>query len=387
MEKKDKIMSLPKITNINNNMLRWAREQSINDLHEVIDKNYVEKILKWENAIEYPNYSELKELAILYRKPMAIFFFPEPPTIKDLKTSFRTYSENIKDILSVNMLKMLDYGRIMQLNLIELYDNKNNNISKFTTIKNSNMTTMEIRKFIGITVEQQQYAKSNQDMFNIWRDALYNIGIYVYKNAFKDETVSGICIYDDEFPVILINNSTSLTRQCFTLLHELCHLLKSTSGIDFRNDDNIAEYIRQDWKQVEYYCNQFAGDFLVPEENLENDIKEKTIDNMLISKLALKYRVSREVINRRLYDTKYISFQMFQENAINFSQEYHRIKQNKNGGNYYSTISSYLGQKYLERVYSKYYAKQITAEQLSKYLNMPITNVSKLADIKNWGAI
>lgn len=33
-----------------------------------------------------------------------------------------------------------------------------------------------------------------------------------------------ICINDEQYPVILINNSMSFARQIFTLLHELYHL-------------------------------------------------------------------------------------------------------------------------------------------------------------------
>ena len=58
-----------------------------------------------------------------------------------------------------------------------------------------------------------------------WRTAIEDAGVYVFKNTFKQENVSGFCLYDAEFPLIYVNNSTAKTRQSFTILHELGHLL------------------------------------------------------------------------------------------------------------------------------------------------------------------
>jgi Zn-dependent peptidase ImmA (M78 family) len=61
--------------------------------------------------------------------------------------------------------------------------------------------------------------------------------VSVFKDAFRVDDYSGFCLYDDEFPLIYVNNSTSKTRQIFTLFHELAHLISHTSGIDtLRND-------------------------------------------------------------------------------------------------------------------------------------------------------
>ena len=96
----------------------------------------------------------------------------------------------------------------------------------------------------------------------MWRSAFYNCGIYVFKDAFKEEKFSGFCLYDNQFPVIYINNSMSFSRQIFTLFHELCHIILKTSGID-KTDDDYLNRLSIDNKEIETFCNSFDGEFLV----------------------------------------------------------------------------------------------------------------------------
>ena len=46
----------------------------------------------------------------------------------------------------------------------------------------------------------------------------------MFKDSFKADDVSGLCLCDEEYPVILLNNKMSFTRQIFTVFHEIYHL-------------------------------------------------------------------------------------------------------------------------------------------------------------------
>ncbi len=63
-----------------------------------------------------------------------------------------------------------------------------------------------------------------------WRQAVEDCGVFVFKAAFKQKDISGFCLMDESLPVIYLNNSTTKTRQIFSLLHELAHLLLSING-------------------------------------------------------------------------------------------------------------------------------------------------------------
>ena len=67
-----------KITCVNGSVLKWTREQC-GDLQLKEINDLFPKIEAWENGEDYPTYAQLEKLAHAYRKPLTIFFFPEPP--------------------------------------------------------------------------------------------------------------------------------------------------------------------------------------------------------------------------------------------------------------------------------------------------------------------
>lgn len=67
---------------VNKDVLIWARE-GLNLSQEIVANRMgkkVEEIQAWEDGTDYPTYAQLEKLTYtIYKKPLAIFFFPEPP--------------------------------------------------------------------------------------------------------------------------------------------------------------------------------------------------------------------------------------------------------------------------------------------------------------------
>jgi len=211
----------------------------------------------------------------------------------------------------------------------------------------------------------------------MWRSAFYECGIYVFKDAFKVKNFSGFCLYDEQFPVIYINNSMSFSRQIFTLFHELFHIILKTSGIDKTEDDYLAR-LSSNNREVETLCNSFAGEFLVPNDNFKEELRGKELDEKNISNLAKRYNVSREVIYRKLLNLNKISKSLYESIHNELNEEIYRDKKNSNGGNYYSTQKSYLGENYIYDVCQTYYNGKIDIYEVSNYLNVKIEGIPRL---------
>lgn len=375
---------LEKISNYNKEMLIWARKDSHIPFEEV--KEHFENVEEWEKGSLYPNYSELKKLANYYKKPLAIFFFPEIPDMKNIKLSCRTLPREVYNELSPAMIRMINYARAMQLNLYELFDGKNPN--PIFKALNNDISYDELRDILDFSYQKQYKQRDSVQMFKYLRDAVAELGVHVFKNAFKDDTVSGLCLYDEEFPVILINNTTSASRQCFTLVHELYHIFSATSGVDFRSDEAVFyQYQNDSSYQAELNCNLFAAKFFVSDEELKIN-SSITIEDKDIETLSKKFNVSREVIARRLYEINKITYNELQDFIEQYIGDwFSRTTKNGKGGDYYATQSSYFGDSYLLTVYHQYYSNKIDALKVSQYLNMSITNASKLAIYKGWGEI
>lgn len=366
---------------INLDILKWARTSYNLTIAEVAHKmGKKEEIVKeWEDGKSSPTYIQLEKLAQnVYSRPVALFFFPEIPSDVDPKADFRTLPQEFVDELPQEILKQYRNAKVMQLNLSELLNNKkikeDTLLDAFNLSNTSNVQSLvlNIRKYLNIDYKKQINWKNSDEAFKSWRNSLEENGVFVFKEAFKNENYSGFCIYDEKYPTIMINNSTPKTRQVFTLFHELAHLLLKSGGIDL-NDKEIFNRGDNVYSKIEVKCNQFAGEFLLPTSWFK---KEKHIvDNKNIKILADKFCVSREVILRRYLDLNIIDNRVYKHFIENWYKHI-PIKKKKSGGDYYNTKKTYLGDQYIALSFQKYYQGKISIERLSEFLTLSVKNVS-----------
>ena len=299
-------------------VLKWARESAGYTVQEVAEKlrKKSKKITKqtiidFEEGSAFPTYSQLETLAYqIYKRPLAVFFFPEPPDESDIKKSFRTLPNPIEK-LNPKMRFLLRKARVMQLNLMELHGNikKEKQIFKdikFTARSSIKNLSQKSREYLNINLNEQKKWKDSHKALAQWREALESCGIFVFKDSFKKSDLSGFCLYDSDFPVIYINSKQTSSRQIFTLFHELAHILFHTSGFDPLDKNYFRGRLNETNKKIETMCNEFAGSFLVPEESL-NTHNTSTVNMTHIDRWAKEYSVSPEVILTRIRKKKIIS--------------------------------------------------------------------------------
>jgi len=386
---------IEKMTYINPEMLKWARTMSNISLDNTL--KYDRKTLEsWENGEDYPTYAQLKQLANMYRKPVAVFFFPVPPNIKEISSSCRTLPTEIYSSFSKEIIRAFDDARVMQLNLYDLYDGINPSRKLITKIRfeKSAIKTIasELRILCEVSLTEQKRWSKVTESFEHWRDCFFSLGIYVFKAAFHDNAVSGFCLYDSEFPVIFVNNSLSFTRQIFTLFHEIFHIIQHTSGVDLLNDVSLNLYSQSSNADIERSCNAFAGEFLVPDEDFTHTIQNKAVSEEYIASWAQLYSVSREVILRKLLDRGRITSDQYAIKQLEYQNDYKRVievkKQgNETSGNYYNTQLSYKGKQYINLAFSSYYTQKINLTQLSQYLEMKIPSIRVIVAQKGWSSL
>jgi Zn-dependent peptidase ImmA (M78 family)/DNA-binding transcriptional regulator YiaG len=376
---------------VNPDILKWARQTAGMQLSEVAHKmgKDVETISLWERGESTPTYIQLEKLAYkIYKRPIALFFFPEPPKEETPGQAFRTIPEHEIEKMSSRMHYLLKQARAMQINLAELNDNVNPakyNIVhdlKFQPGTSSQTMAVQVREYLGIDLETQFSWKDMDYAFKAWRNALENHGVFVFKEAFKDDSLSGFCLHHQQFPLIYVNNSTPKSRQIFSIFHELAHLLLGTGGVDTRKDDYI-DYLEGDDRKIEILCNCFAGAFLVPDSDFSQRIAKVTVSDLSIKDLAEKYNVSREVILRKFLDRRLISREYYSRKAGQWTDEAReaRKKRKGSGGSYYANKGAYLGEGYLSLAFKKYFQKKISINQLADYLGVKVKSISDMESI------
>ena len=131
-----------------------------------------------------------------------------------------------------------------------------------------------------------------------------------------------------------------------------------------------------DNRRVEIFCNKFAGEFLVPTDDIQPQLGNQEITDELLSRLARKYCVSREVILRKCLDLDLITQSYYEVKVTEWGERKRGSK--TEGGNYYNNQGIYLGTSYIRAAFSKFYKGGISRSQLSEYLGMKESSISAL---------
>lgn len=258
---------------INPAVLRWARERaglSIGDVASRLGKDPA-VIAAWESGDAFPAYGQLEQLAeSLYKRPVALFFLPAPPDEPPVQNEFRTLPDADIAALGADTRYALRDAQAFQTSLRELTGGRNPAERLIFRELSAAATTDPVtlaaraRDYLGIGLVDQQRWSDAEKAMAAWRMALENVGVFVVKRSFSDRAVSGFCVHDAVFPLIVINNSTSFARQIFTLFHELAHILFGVSSMTVVDPDLITRLSPSN-KRLEIACNQFAAEVLVPD--------------------------------------------------------------------------------------------------------------------------
>lgn len=362
---------------VNPAVITWARDRSGFSLEDA--SRHFKKISAWETGDSRPTYPQLEQMAEKFKCPVAVFFFPAPPELPDVEKSFRTVSHQEFEQMPRTVRAFLRRGQAMQVNLSELNDGRNPSKRlitrdlKYETTVSLDEVAAAVRGYLGITLEQQIGWKTVEQALEEWRKAFADVGIFVFKDAFHADGYFGFCLYDEEFPIVYVNNSSAKTRQIFTLFHELGHLLFHTSGIDVLND-NYVKNLKDDDQRIEIICNGLANKILVPDGAFDKVISGQRVGRELAGRLADYFCVSREVIYRKLLDRDLISGDEYSEAVKVWSAP---VKKSEgSSGNFYNTHFSYLGMPYIDLAFRRYYQRRFDEVQLAEYLNIKPKNLA-----------
>ena len=365
-------------------IVRWARERSGYSIEDA--KRHFKKIAAWEAGEALPTYVQVEDMADRFKVPVAVFFFPKPPEVPPLEKSFRTLTAEDFAAIPRRVRFFLRQGQAMQLNLAELNDGKNpaphliTRDLKVTPNTSLGKIAADVRRFLGVSVEQQAAWKNAEEALEKWREVFATkAGIYAFKDAFRAPNYFGFCLYDDEFPVIYINNSSAKSRQIFTLFHELGHLLFHTSGVDLL-DDPFIKHLGDAEQKIEIICNGLAARVLVPDDLLDQMLKGMKIGRLAASQLGDHFNVSREAIYRKFLDRGLIAADEYVAAAKEWAAQMKKPEVAESSGNYYNSQHAYLGQRYIDLAFTRYHQQRFDQRQLAEYLNMKPKSLPTFAE-------
>ena len=354
-------------------LIRWARKRAGYSLEAA--EAHFRDIRAWESRQKAPTYVQLESVANRFGVPVSVLFFPKPPDVPEPSRSFRTLPEREFAALPPRIHLLVRKAQALQISLAELTEGRSPAARPILrAFYGKRPHPEQARAMLGVSLDDQRSWSNPAAAFTEWRNALHDAGVFVFKDAFRQDDYCGFSIYDPELPVIYVNSSRSATRQIFTLFHELGHLLHETSGLD-PVPAEVLHRLPGSGRDVETRCNGFAADSLLPPSELDRAMAGEEPTEVAAVRIAQDLNLSREMVYRRFLDRGWITQEAYRD-----ARERWNVAPAKSGGggNSNRTLVSYLGTQYLEMAFAAYYRNRLDQNGLAEVLGVKPARLPKL---------
>lgn len=263
-------------------LARKYRELSQLDLVNGCNNNFTQATLsKFENGELLPSEDILINLAKVLDFPIS--FFSQPLADPTKPVSLHAYRKNAATSAKIlNKMQAEMFLKHSHIETLKLFSK--------AVPQTVNIPQLQIGKNIQSAISA---AKELRELWNIPSGPIENLtslieaaGIPIFYCNFEKDTIDGVSLKfnDTALPVIFLNSNQPSDRIRFTLAHELGHLILHNypSG------------------EMESEANEFAAEFLLPEDDIKNDLYLTKISDFIplkkewkVSIAALIYRASK----------------------------------------------------------------------------------------------
>jgi len=375
-------------------LLYWARTSVGLDITKVAGKVKVkDNILRsWESGETRPTLVQAEKLANIYKRPLAVFFLPSPPKEPDVPKDFRVLPADHAKSLSYETRLAIRRSWRLQAITIELLKSLNLRrklgITEIRKSSDPEVFATTVRKLLEVSVQEQRKWKDSYYALKSWKKKVETLGVSVYQFSMPLEETRGFSLTSSEAPAIVLNTKDAVNARSFSLFHELCHLLMDTSGLcdmEMRGGSLENEVV-----SIEKFCNHFAGALLVPRtalqehETVSSKNQHHKWSDAELGKLALDFKVSQEVILRRLLILG-LATEAFYRNKR--EQWVRRIQKKKKGGWVIPSVKcvSENGVPFISLVLDSYAGGKIPFADVADYLGIRAKHISKVIGLISEG--
>lgn len=376
-------------------VLKWARETARISEEAAASKVAVpvEKLLDWENGIDYPTIKQAQTLAKAYRRPFALLFLPDMPLDFQPLQDFRKKGSKCLSTASIFIIR-----EIQQKNawISEVFKENNESVvpfvGKFTINENPERVAKDILEVLDIDPMGYKY----NNPITEWIDKSESKGVFISRTSFihsklklDSAEIQGFAIADNYAPFIFINSEDWQAPQLFTLVHELAHLWIAETGIS--NDIEPSIDKNDDCNTIEIFCNEVAANALMPKEYMRmlgakafENSKEvfKNAKLIGVSSFALLFRaLNLNIISLQHYKKlKYFAEIEYNDYLRKEKEKKQKQKEDKksSGPSYFLLLLNRNSKLFTQTVIDAYRGGYIEPTIASNLLNTQVNKFSKL---------
>lgn len=377
-------------------VLRWARKSlglRVEDVARRMNLDH-DRVAGWEAGEGAPTVAQLRNLASICKRPVAVFFLSEPPKTFDAMRDFRRLPDNADRRWSTALHTEFRRAHEQRDTVLELLKRSRDEVATFwrptqDVYESPEEIGNEIRQLLKITQKEQRGWRSPYQALAGWISLLEEAGVLVIQtDRVELAETRGFSIYADQVPVVAINGKDDPRPKIFTLLHEYVHLIIRNAGLC----DETEEYSPQSPnRKIEILCNHAAAAALMPRNvfeaipavRLAPDGNEAWTEKD-ISTIGAYFGVSREAAVRRLLTIGKTTLRFYQQKRAEYKEAYEaqvRIQGKKKTGTppYPRTQVRNLGKGYVRQVLDAYYHERVSVSEASDFLRARANNIEKFA--------
>lgn len=375
-------------------LLVWARESAGFTQAEAAKKAQVkvERLTSWEVGERRPTIPQLRKLAGIYKRPLAVFYLPQPPKDFQAMRDFRRLPGEVAGLESPALRLEIRKARYRREVALALLTTLGERPPQFT-VKGSLEDAAEnlarkARSVLGVTYQEQVGWGTHYEALNGWRSALERLGILVFQATGTEvQEMRGFSLAETTLPVIVVNIKDHPHGRVFSMLHELAHLMLHRTGLCDLVEDSRR---RPQEQKIEVFCNHVAGAVLMPSEMIlrEEFVRTRRVETWSdadIVQLARTYRVSREALLRRLLVLEQTTERFYRKKRQEFLEEYDqdekKTQKKREGFAPPDRMAvSTAGPTFVRLVLDSFYQEKITSSDVSDYLEVRLKWMPKIEE-------
>lgn len=358
-------MHVQRLNNVNGKLIKWAREDSgytVFDIARYCGLKDESTIIAIEEGSVKPTVIQAEKIAKKVNRPLAFFYLDEVPTDTHKQTP-----DNRSPILATSLgpqsklaMRKLYLMQERAAELQKLLNLSPPNIPRISQTHTPLDVASELTKYLGI--EDMPRMLHKEAALDQLIEKIEAKGIVVSMQSMPRAELQGASVYKP-YPVILINHTDYQSSKIFTLIHELCHLGLRSGGTCLIETSPT--------KAIETFCNQVAGETLVPAKELKSQLSGKDPStNETITQIADYFCVSREVVLLRLIHEGYLGNDVWDIKVPEWRKE------SGNGNRHFRRASSVTralrenGRQYTKLVIKSFNEGALAPSEASRYLNI-----------------
>ena len=369
-------------------LIRWARSTSGLDITAAAKKLKVASaaVETWESGEKRPSLAQLRKMAALYKRPLAVFYLPEPPLGFTPLRDFRTLDGKGRTLETPRLAletRRAHQRREAALELAPIIGEEPTSFDLSASVTDDPLVVARsLRALLGVTLEVQFDWSDQYVALNAWKGAAERAGVLVFQTEnLPISEARGFSVALFPLPVVALNSKESPKGRIFTLMHELAHIALRASGVCDLHDDNKSE---REPDRVEVFCNRVAGATLLPSESLDSTLvalelsDEREWLETSLRRLADRYSISTDAALRGLVQAGRYPVELYGNRHAAFARAWDATKPKSGRVPYFRRALGWSGRRFARMAITAYDDQRISSADLTEFLRVKIKQVEQM---------